>query len=35
MTMAVKTKATAGLAFKLTRLRVIAIAFIILGLFIV
>ena len=34
MTMAVKTKATAGLAFKLTRLRVIAIAFIILGLFI-
>lgn len=34
MTRAVKTKATAGLAFKLTRLRVIAIAFIILGLFI-
>ena len=34
MTMAVKTKATAGLAFKLTRLRVIAIAFIVLGLFI-
>ena len=34
MTAAVKTKATAGLAFKLTRLRVIAIAFIILGLFI-
>ncbi len=32
--MAVKTKATAGLAFKLTRLRVIAIAFIVLGLFI-
>ena len=34
MTAAVKTKATAGLAFKLTRLRVIAIAFIVLGLFI-
>ena len=34
MTAAVKTKATAGLVFKLTRLRVIAIAFIILGLFI-
>ena len=32
--MAVKAKATAGLAFKLTRLRVIAVAFIILGLFI-
>ena len=34
MTTAVKTKATAGLAFKLTRLRVIAAAFIVLGLFI-
>ena len=34
MTMAVKAKATAGLAFKLTRLRVIAAAFIVLGLFI-
>ena len=34
MTAAIKTKATAGLAFKLTRLRVIAIAFIVLGLFI-
>ena len=34
MTAAVKTKATAGLAFKLTRLRVIAAAFIVLGLFI-
>ena len=34
MTRAVKTKATAGLAFKLTRLRVIAAAFIVLGLFI-
>ena len=32
MTRAVKTKATAGLAFKLTRLRVIAAAFIVLGL---
>ena len=34
MTAAVKTKVTAGLAFKLTRLRVIAAAFIVLGLFI-